>query len=100
MKASDRGAEPDGEDRRILAIPFRDSRSHVFAVVELARGASGADFGDQDARRLEALAGSLTAALEAWFRMSCSCRKGRGISTDAACCPSTPESGGDTRTET
>jgi putative ABC transport system ATP-binding protein len=95
VKASERSAEPDAALRRVLAIPFRDSRNHVFAVLELARGTSGADFDDQDSRRLEALADSLTAALEAWFSMSCSCRKGRGLIPGAACCPSDSESRGD-----
>ena len=94
-------AEPELEAdvRHALAIPFVDSRSHVFAVLELARGPSGKDFDSQDSSRLEALARSLAAALEAWFGMSCSCRKGRGISQDAACCapesaPSSPKTGG------
>jgi putative ABC transport system ATP-binding protein len=78
--------ELEADVRHVLAVPFVDSRSHVFAVLELARGASGKDFGIQDSNRLEELARSLAAALEAWFRMSCSCRKGRGLSQDAACC--------------
>jgi putative ABC transport system ATP-binding protein len=83
--------EPDA--RYALAIPFIDSRSHVFAVLELARGASGRDFDSQDSSRLEALARSLTAALEVWFRMSCACRRERGLSRDAVCCGPRPEPG-------
>ena len=49
------------------------------------------DFGGEDASRLEALARSLSAALEVWFRMSCSCRMGRGLAHGAECCP--PASG-------
>ena len=87
--AAEPEAAPEDEPdfRHGLAIPFTDSRGHVFAVLELARGASGTDFDAEDASRLEALARSLAGALEAWFRMSCSCRKGRGLSMDAACCP-------------
>jgi putative ABC transport system ATP-binding protein len=66
-----------------LAVPFLDSQGHVFAVLELARGPR---FRDEDAARLEGLARSLSGALEAWFRLSCSCRRGRGLAVDAACC--------------
>jgi putative ABC transport system ATP-binding protein len=98
VSSVEQGLEPeaDGELRRILAIPFVDSRSHVFAVLELSRGTSAEDFEARDASRLEALAGSLSGALEAWFSMSCSCRKGRGLSQDAACCPPGSEPSGGT----
>jgi putative ABC transport system ATP-binding protein len=85
------GSEADAELRRGLAIPFLDSRGHVFAVLELARGASGRDFDSQDSSRLEALARSLAAALEVWFRMSCACRRGRGLSREAVCCAPGPQ---------
>jgi len=77
----------EADFRHALAIPFIDSRGHVFAVLELARGASGREFDSQDSSRLEALARSLAAALEAWFGMSCACRRGRGFSREALCCP-------------
>jgi putative ABC transport system ATP-binding protein len=69
-----------------LAIPFVDSKGQTFAVLEVERRRSGAAFADEDTRRLEELAHSLAGLLEAWFSMSCSCRKGRGLSGDATCC--------------
>jgi putative ABC transport system ATP-binding protein len=93
-------AEPEAPPglRHVLAIPFSDSKGRVFAVLELARAVAGRDFDAEDASRLESLAGSLAASLEAWFRMSCSCRRDRGISPDATCCAaeSTPGRGGTT----
>ena len=70
--------------------------SAQFDPAQLGRGASGKDFDGEEASRLEALARSLDAALEARFRISCSCRTGRGLSADAACCPpeSAPSRGG------
>jgi hypothetical protein len=91
------GVEPEAEPgfRRGLAIPFTDSAGQVFAVLELGREDAGGDFDGDDARRVEALARSLAGALEAWFRMSCSCRKGRAIGTDAPCCaPAAPAAAG------
>jgi hypothetical protein len=69
-----------------LAIPFVDSKGQTFAVLEVERRRSGAAFADEDTRRLEELAHSLAGLLEAWFSMSCSCRKGRGLSGDATSC--------------
>jgi putative ABC transport system ATP-binding protein len=81
--------EPDAEPGRgdALAVPFLDSKGHAFAVLELARGAEAGRFRAEDAGRLEGLARSLSGALEAWFRLSCSCRRDRGLVRDAACCP-------------
>jgi putative ABC transport system ATP-binding protein len=89
LTAAEAGAEPDPDPalRDALAVPFLDSKGHVFAVLELARGAGAEGFRSEDAARLEALARSLSAAVEAWFRLSCSCRRERGVSLDAACCP-------------
>ena len=79
------GFNARGEGRRALAIPFADSKGQVFAWLELERGAAGAPFGDADESRLRAWADSLGAVLEAWFRMSCSCRKDREVSDAGAC---------------
>jgi putative ABC transport system ATP-binding protein len=69
-----------------LAIPFVDSKGHSFAVLEVGRDGDAADFSTEETRRLDALARSLASLLEAWFSMSCSCRKGRGLSSDGSCC--------------
>ena len=74
-----------GEDRHVLAIPFVDSKGRAFAVLELERAAAGTPFSGQETSRLEALVHSLTGVLEVWFRMSCSCRKDRGLSDEGGC---------------
>jgi hypothetical protein len=79
--------DPEPGVRDALAVPFLDSKGHAFAVLELARITAAEPFRPEDASRLEDLAHSLSAALEAWFRLSCSCRRERGVALDAACCP-------------
>ena len=100
VNAAEPGTAPEDEPefRRGLAIPFTDSAGHVFAVLELGRDAAGRDFDAEEAGRLDALAHSIASALEAWFRMSCSCRKGRGLGADATCCaPGTATPGKEAR---
>jgi putative ABC transport system ATP-binding protein len=88
-----RAQEPAVEPTRALAIPFADSQGHVFAVLELARDAGAGPFADADVKQLEARVHELAAALEAWFRMSCSCRKERGLDRRATCCAPATEAG-------
>jgi hypothetical protein len=57
----------------------------VFARLELERAAGGTPFADRDVSRLEALIRSLGGVLEIWFRMSCDCRKDRGLAGAGAC---------------
>ena len=87
VSAGDASADSpiEGGHPRALAIPFVDSMGRTFAVLELTRGTGDEPFEGDETSRLEALAHSLTTALELWFRMSCSCRKGRGLSADP--CP-------------
>jgi putative ABC transport system ATP-binding protein len=81
---AERGSPASG-DRHALAIPFVDSKGRAFALLELERDSVKAPFDVHEASRLEALARSLSGVMEVWFRMSCSCRKDRGLPNAGAC---------------
>jgi len=70
---------------RLLAMPLFDSTLKPFAVVELSRAPEAPPFSAQDAERLHELAEALATTLQTWFRMSCSCRRGRSIASRSCC---------------
>jgi GAF domain-containing protein len=63
----------------VLALPLIDSVGRPFAVIELTQGKDREPFSADDETRLQQLSSSLSRMLEAWFRMSCTCRKDHGL---------------------
>jgi putative ABC transport system ATP-binding protein len=87
--ASDSGAAAKGAS--VLSVPVRDSQGKAFARIELTRDRQE-PFGANEERELLAFTTPLGLLLQAWWRMSCTCRAG-GIGRARPCCCEGPGPG-------